>query len=259
MNALSFLAVIVAVAVVRLPAPPRAGNGRGLWSEIRAGAAGMWAEPGCRAAVVLIGVAALFVSPFIALVPAEARLLVRHSASVRHLSGLAQARAIARTTGTLVTAQGIGAVIGALALAPLAERLGQRPVVVASLVATPLCLIAYASAGSTVAATVAITLVGVAYIGILSGLSAIVQLRAIPELRGRIVSFFFTALGVIYPVGALIQGPLADRVGLSPTMVGGALAMLGVLGLLAATQPRLVRALQGVAPAPQMEPASVVP
>lgn len=258
-NSVSFLAVIIVLAVVRLPQPRGSGSPGGLLAQIRAGAAGMWAEPGCRAAVILIGVAALFVSPFIALVPAEARLLVRHSASGRSLLGLTGARAIARTTGTLITAQGIGAVAGALALAPLAERLGQRPVVVGSLVATPLCLIAYASTASTAVATGAIVLVGVAYIGVLSGLSAVVQLRAAPALRGRIVSFFFVALGVIYPIGALAQGALADRVGLHAITVGAALAMLGVLAVLAAAQPSMVGSLQGGAAGTAMEPTTVLP
>lgn len=243
-NAVSFLAIIGAVAMLRLPMPRGTGTVTGLLPQIREGASGMWRDPGCRAAVLLIAVAALFVSPFIALVPAEARLLVRRTSSGRALTGLAEARAIARTTGTLVTAQGIGAVAGALALAPLAERLGQRAVVAGSLIATPLWLVAYASTSSTVLATGAITLLGVSYIGILSGLSAVVQLRAPTRLRGRILAFFFTALGVIYPIGALAQGALADGLGLHAVTVAAALAMLAVLALLAATQPSMIRSLE---------------
>ncbi len=131
--------------------------------------------------------------------------------------------------------------------------------VVGSLVAAPLCLIAYSSTTSTAVATGAIVLVGVAYIGILSGLSAVVQLRAAPALRGRIVSFFFVALGVIYPIGALAQGALADRVGLHAITVGASLAMLGVLALLAAALPSMVKSLQGGATGPATEPTTVVP
>jgi MFS family permease len=258
-NSISFLAVIIAVSLVAMPRPPGAGDRRPLRSQIREGAAGMWAEPGCRAAVVLIGAAALLVSPFIALVPAEARALVRHSASGRQLSPLLLARHIARTTGTLVTAQGVGAVVGALALTPLAERVGQRPVVVGALVATPVCLIIYASSSSQLAATAAIALVGVAYIGILSGLSAVVQLRASPALRGRVIAFFFTALGVIYPIGALAQGNLADHLGLTAVTIGGALASLAFLAVVAVARPGMLRSLQG-APAPaSLEPAPVIP
>ena len=258
-NSVSFLAVIIVLALLRLPQPKGRGSPGGLLTQIRAGAAGMWAEPGCRAAVLLIAVAALFVSPFIALVPAEARLLVRHRASGRGLSGLAEARAIARTTGTLVTAQGIGAVAGALALAPLAERLGQRPLVLGALVATPVCLVAYAATSSTAVATAAIAALGVAYIGVLSGLSAVVQLRAAPALRGRILSFFFMALGVIYPVGALAQGALADTIGLHAVTVGAALGMLAVLAVLATAQPSTVRSLEATAARPGMEPTPVLP
>jgi len=257
-NAVSFLAVIVAVMLVPLPRP-RAAGGRRLLTQVREGAVAMWAEPGCRAAVVLIGAAALFVSPFIALVPAEARGLVRHAPSARALSPLLQARRIARTTGALVTAQGVGAVLGALALAPLAERVGQRPVVIGALIATPLTLMLYAASGSTVAATAAIGLVGVAYIGILSGLSAVVQLRASAEQRGRILSFFFTALGVIYPIGALVQGSLADRAGLRAVTVGGALGLLAFLAAVAILRPAMLRSLQGAPAGEPAPPTHVVP
>jgi predicted MFS family arabinose efflux permease len=87
----------------------------------------------------------------------------------------------------------------------------------------------------------------------------VVQLRAAAALRGRIVSFFFVALGVIYPIGALAQGALADRVGLHAITVGAALAMLGVLALLAAALPSMVKSLQGGATGRATEPTTVVP
>ena len=74
------------------------------------------AEPGCRAAIELIAVVALLASPFIALVPAMAPVVRPDGSSL----GL--------TTAMLVTAQGIGAVAGALALAGLAERFGRLTV-----------------------------------------------------------------------------------------------------------------------------------
>ena len=74
---------------------------------------GCQAEPGCRAAITLIALVALLASPFIALVPA-----------VAHRLSHGGARHVASATALLTTAQGLGAVIGALMIAPLALRIG---------------------------------------------------------------------------------------------------------------------------------------
>src|SRR5580704_6702984 len=69
-NAISFLAVVIAVLFVRLAPPP--GGEPGLVSSMRAGWRAAWAEPSCRASIVAIAVVAFLAAPFIALLPAMA-------------------------------------------------------------------------------------------------------------------------------------------------------------------------------------------
>ena len=88
----------------------------------------------------------------------------------------------------MTTAQGLGAVVGALVLAPLAERFSRRRVVVFDLVAAPAALCLYAMSPSVPTAVVALALVGATYIGILSGLNTVVQLRAPSGFRARVLS-----------------------------------------------------------------------
>ena len=137
-NAASFSAVIVALCFVPLPHRVRRRRGRGPGRGLREGAAAAMEEPGCRSAVILISIVALIGSPFIGLIAAMA------------INGLHQQLG---GPAVLTTAQGIGAVIGALSLAPLAHALGQRRVVTAALFAFCLCLVLYgASPGSGLAA-----------------------------------------------------------------------------------------------------------
>jgi predicted MFS family arabinose efflux permease len=76
-----------------------------------------------------------------------------------------------------------------------------------------------------------------------------VQLYAPPAYRGRVISFFQVALGVSYPLGALLQGPLADHVGIGWTTAASAL-VLALAGLLAWWRwPAFAAALVGGAPA----------
>ena len=187
-NAASFFAVIIALLFVRLAATAGTRRRQVCGQGIVTGARVAWKEPGCRAAIQLIGLAAFLVAPFIALIPAKALALVGHD---KH--------AIARATAVLTTAQGIGAITGALAVAPLAARFGRQRVLVLYLALTPLAVIAYAAADTTPLAAATIALVGGLYIGVLSGLNTVVQLRAQAEYRGRVLSLFFVALGVTYP------------------------------------------------------------
>ena len=85
--------------------------------------------------------------------------------------------------------------------------------------------------------------VGLIYIGVLSGLSTVVQLRAPTEYRGRVLGFYLVALGVSYPVGSLVQGPVADEIGLAWTTIGGAALLAVTLLGLRAFRPKVLRTL----------------
>ncbi|MHB1928732.1 MAG: MFS transporter [Acidimicrobiales bacterium] len=212
-NAASFGAVVVALLLLRLPPRASTASNGSVVARLAAGARATAADPACRWAVLLISVVALTASPFIALVPAVA---------LEALHGGAPA------TSVLVTAQGVGAVAGALALTPLVHRFGRRRLLVVDIAAVCAALVAYGLAPDLPLAAGAMVLVGAGYIGVLAGCSTTIQLHAPPELRGRILGIYMMALGVFYPVGALAQGAIADRVGVRAVTVGGA-ALLGAL------------------------------
>jgi MFS family permease len=230
-NAASFLAVVAALLVLRVPHQPRAER-QPLWRSISDGARAVWAEPGCRAAILLIAAAAFLLSPFIALVAAKADQLTSGGE-----------KAVAAVTGALTTAQGVGAVVGALLVAPLAARVGRRRLLVASLVSTAGALCLYAAAPNVVVAVIAIGLVGLLYVGVLTGLSTVVLLRAPERYRARATSLFFVALGTIYPIGALVQGFVADQAGLAAATIGGAAIMAVVVAWLAGSRPGFLAGL----------------
>jgi len=236
-NAVSFLAVVVALAFVRLAVP--AGRPSGLIASLRSGFAAARREPSCWAAITTIAVVAVLASPFIALVPVMARHLTQGGAT-----------AVAQTTAVLTTAQGAGAVAGALSLAPLASRLGRGRVLAGSLILLPVALIGYSAAQQTWQGAAGIFVVGLVYIGVLSGLSTVVQLRAPQAYRGRILAFYLVALGVGYPIGSLVQGPVIDRIGLGWTTAGTALLLSLIMVFVAVFRPGFTRALSSEAEHP---------
>jgi len=240
-NAASFGAVIIALLLSHFAERPHNPQQTKLREQIVAGFHAAMAEPGCRLAILLIGITALLISPFIALIPAVAINLLHEGA---------------KGTSVLVTAQGIGAVAGALALAPLAIRFGRRRVIVADLaVVLPLTIVLYAAAPSLWTAAAALVAVGAAYIGVLSGLMTVVQLRAPENMRARILSIYMVALGVVYPIGAVIQGKLGDEFGLRSVVIACAALFAGIITVILGTRTSRRAVLEEAGPATETQPS----
>src|SRR5262249_51035379 len=112
-----------------------------------------------------------------------------------------------------------------------------------SLSARACVLVVYAFSPTFIAATIALVFVGAAYIGVLSGMATVVQLRAPAELRGRIASLYFVALGCVYPIGGAVQGKLAGTFGLRSVHAGGAIVLCVALVLIVVARPAWLRSL----------------
>jgi MFS family permease len=226
-NALSFLAVIAVVVSLRLP-PPVPVQEASILASIRAGARFASKDPGLRAVIAYMALNSFLAAPFIALVPAVA-LKVFDNGDFG--------------TALLVTAQGIGAVAMGLSLGPLFARFGGRRVLLGVLFGLPIALVAYAAAPNLAVGVVTIFVVGFLYLGALSSFTTIAQLRAPTELRGRVLSLLMVLLGTLYPLGSVVQGAIADRVGLRATTAAAGLVMGAALLAARLLRPEVTRAL----------------
>jgi MFS family permease len=227
-NAVSFLAVIFAVAQLELPAPVDTAH-ESITSSVRRGFAYTRRDPGLRVVVAYMTLNSLFAAPFIALVA---------------FMGGEVLDAGPEGTAALVTAQGVGAVLMALSLASLAHKFGNRAVLAGVLWGLPPALVLYALAPNLVLASLAIFVVGFLYLGALSSFTSIAQLRAPAAVRGRVMSLLMVLLGSFYPVGALAQGAIADEIGLRVTTAGAAIVMFAILVIAKLVRPRFEHAVE---------------
>ncbi len=210
LNAVSFIFVVIMFVFVR-SAPRQALSSRiKVWSETVVGAKTAWAVKGCRYPILAIGGIGLIVSPFIALVPAMA-IQTLHAGRVG--------------TSWLVTAQGVGAVIGALTLPGVAKRTSRIRVLRGSLLTAVVALGVYGVAPDLVGAVAALVVLGGAYVGIMTGLNTAVQLHAPSRERSRILSLYTLSLSLFYPLGALVQAAAARTWGVRAVTDSAALAM----------------------------------
>jgi predicted MFS family arabinose efflux permease len=241
-NTLSFFAVIAVVSSLTLPPPHHTGE-PSILASIRAGTRYVAADPGLRVVVGYMALNTLLAAPFIALVPAVA-LKVFDNEDLG--------------TAVLITAQGLGAVLMGLSLGWLFAHFGGRKVLTTVLFGLPVALIAYALSPTLGIAAVAIFVVGFLYLGALSSFTTTAQLRAPAALRGRVMSVLMVLLGSLYPIGSIVQGAIADRIGLRATTVAAAVLMAAVLVVAQIVRPQLTHALDSepvpVPPAPGTAP-----
>lgn len=229
-NTASFFAVIGALLLVRLP--PMVTRQQSIPDAIRQGARYTARDPGLRVVVGYMALNTFLAAPFIALIP---------SMSINVL-GAGKAG-----TSVLTTAQGLGAVVMAFSLGSFAARFGNRRVLISVLWSLPIALALYAIAPTLALSAIALVLVGFLYLGALSSFISIAQLRAPNEVRGRVVSVLQVMLGALYPLGALLQGALADAWGLRVVTAGSGLLMLGLLAVARLTRPNFADALESPA------------
>ena len=233
-NAASFLAVVFVLTTIRIPPPTPPPEGETLWRSMAVGARFVRADRGLRVSVGAMCINTLLAAPFIALVPAMSEKVFD---------------AGSRGTSILVTAQGIGAVTMGIALGTLTTRFGIRRVVSAMLVLLPPALVLYAYAPVLPLSALALLFVGAFYLGALSSFFTISQMRAPANLRGRVLSVNNIILGSLYPLGAVVQGKVADSIGLRATTAGAAVLMAVALLAVRIARPGIASALDAPAPA----------
>ena len=231
-NAVSFLAVIVAVLMVRLPHRP--GEPRPVFAALADGVRFARTTPAMRRMVVVM-IAVVFVgAPFIALVPQIAT----------NVFGGGEA-----STSILVTCQGIGAVAAAVTLGSVTARLGSWRVLVVSSFAFCAALVVYGSAPVFAVAAFGLVLVGLTYGFAFTSFAGIAQQVAPDEMRGRVLAVNSFVLGTMYPLGLLVQGVIADATSLRLVTAGSGVVLAALLVVLGTHRPDAL-ALEAAPPEP---------
>jgi len=210
-NAASFVFVLVIFSFVKTPARAKPTTRVRVVAETVTGAKKAWATKGCRNPIIAVGVVALTASPFIALIPAMA-IIVLHA-----------------NTAWLVTAQGVGAVSAAFTLPSVAKRTSRLKVLQGSMVVLCLSLLLYAFSSDLYVALGALFLLGGSYMGLLSGLNTSVQLHAPRAERSRILALYTLSLSMFYPLGAFIQADLARVYGVRHVTLVSVLVLVFLL------------------------------
>jgi MFS family permease len=220
-NAASFLAVIVAVALVKVP--HRHGDRRPVFAALADGLRFAIAHPIMRRMLVVMVLTIGIASPFIAFVSQMATNVLHGDA---------------KATSVLVTAQGIGAVTAAFTLGSVTKKFGVSAVMFGAVGLLCPALVAYAFAPHLWLAALMLMAIGLSYGYAFTSFASIAQHAAPDDMRGRVLAVNFMVLGILFPIGTLIQGQIADAIGLRWTTAGSGLVLATGLVVLAPWQRR---------------------
>ncbi len=238
LNAVSYLAVLGGLLLVRLPRAPRAAAARGApagsaWAGLAEGFGYLWRDPAVRAILGLTLVFSICGTPALTLLPVFARDVL----------GLGAAG-----YGALLAAVGVGGLVGALAIAAAGRRVRAARWLMWATLAHPALLVAFAFVRRPAAAE--LVLLGAGLAMIVSGAlgNAVLQAMVPDRLRGRLMAAWsFLVVGMAQGVGALGGGAIARAFGVDRAVAAGGLAMLAYAGWVYARTPELARV--GEAPA----------
>lgn len=214
LNGLSFLAVIVSLLMMRLPAfQPKEQSGS-IWEGFRY----IRQSPRVLRIVLLIGFGAVFTWSHSTLFPVFA---TRFGAGVSGYSGM-------------MSANGIGAALGGLALASFGDRIPRYWAVYGGAIGFCLAILLFSVTPLYSLALAVLVLCG--FLMILFGISSNTRVQEeVPDsLRGRVMAVYSLVFNGLFPVGGLEVGYLADRIGPIPTIrLNASLCLLFTLLILA--------------------------
>ncbi len=217
LNGLSFVAVILALAAMQAEGLPDAGQGATVGQDIVDGLSYAARTPLVALTLGLLSIVGLFVINHNVLVPLLARDVLHEGA---HGFGL------------LMAAVGVGAIVGALAVATRGKGRPPLLVLLGTAAAASGLTVLLAAVRNFWAAMLILTLVGISQIVFLASCNTTLQLVVPDRMRGRIMSLYaFVWVGVT-PLGSLFVGTIADWYGVAAAYAaGGGVALVLILGL----------------------------
>lgn len=211
-DGLSYIAVIWGLLSMRLPPEPRVTERREVWHELREGWQYIVASTPIRTLLVFLAAVGMLSAPYSALTPILAG---------RTLGGGAH------TLGFLMAATGIGALVCAVRLVLRSSVVGLVRAAAIAIVVFGVCCVLLGLSRQLWLSMLLMTATGYGLMYQVVATNTIVQTLVDDDKRGRVMSFYTIALAGSGPIGSLLGGVLAARIGVESTyMVAGA-ACLG--------------------------------
>ena len=212
MNAVTYVAVLIALLMMRVPKPIVTPNRQGLRDDLVAGFRYIQQTKSVRTMLQLLGAFGIFGYSFSVLMPVFADQIFGRGAA-----GL----------GWLMAATGLGALCGAVMLAGRKGIKGISKLIMFGSFGFSVCLIVFSFLTHFWVAFGFLILTGFFMMTMVASTNTAIQSIISDEYRGRVMSFFTMTIIGLAPIGSLICGYVAKWLGPQITVFGSGVFCLG--------------------------------
>lgn len=214
-NAVSYIAVIAGLCMMRIPRRQAERAIKSAFDHIAEGFRFVRRTAPIRALLMILGLVSLVGMPYTVLMPVFAKNILHGNA---------------RTLGVLGSATGIGALTGALTLASRTRVHGLGKWVWMACTSFGTFLILFSFSHQYLLSVLLLVPVGFSLMTQMGATNTLVQSMVPDRLRGRTMAVYSMMFMGMSPLGALLAGAAADKIGAPMTVaLGGALAIVGAI------------------------------
>ena len=218
LNALSFVAVIGSLLRMRLSPYIPVVHQKRVLGELKEGFTYLKETPSIAKAILMLGAMSLLVIPYATLLPVYAKVIFKGDAS---------------TYGYINSFVGLGAIAGSLFLA---SRTGgtdssRKKILWINTIVFGVGLILFAYTTSFPLAMFFAAISGFGMMAQTTMTNTIIQTIVVPDMRGRVISYFAMAYFGMLPLGSLLVGTVSTYIGAPATIFAEGIAALLIVGI----------------------------
>jgi len=212
LNALSFVAVITSLLMMRLPKYISKPHTKNVFGELKEGYSYIRRTPEILFVIIMLMFISLFVLPYSTLIPFYARDVFHGTAS---------------TFGIIDSFIGLGAFSGAIFLASIRPGHDLKKILAINTLVFGAGLVLFSHENHYVLALLFSALAGFGMMSQITISNTLLQTTADVKMRGRVISFYAMAFFGMQPLGGLIIGYVSKIIGTKNTMLGeGIIALI---------------------------------
>ena len=213
LNALSFLAVIISLLLVKLPVYVPKINKKNIFRDLKDGYCYIKRTPEIAFILTMLSLISLLVLPYNTLIPVYAKDIFHGNAS---------------TFGIIDSFIGMGAFTGGIFLASLTPGTNLRKVLAINTLVFGLGLVFFSH---TTYYPLALLFATISAFGMMSQITisnTLIQTTVAPEMRGRVISFYAMAFFGMQPLGGIVIGYISQYIGVENTVLIQGLIALSI-------------------------------
>lgn len=212
LNALSFVAVLTSLLLLKLPEFVHPAVKKRVTEELAEGFEYLRQTPSIGVIILLVTFMSLLVMPYDTILPIFAKVIFHGNAA---------------TFGYISSVMGFGAIIGSLYVASVKKEADLRTIMLFSIGILGIGLILFSHMTDFVFAIPFALLIGFGSLIPFSISITIIQVEATPTMRGRAMSYIAMSFFGMLPIGSLLVGIVSQKIGAPDTMFcQGILAVL---------------------------------